>query len=289
MPKRSNPFQRLVTLIHEQLGQACTVRESHMFTDSITGPLREVDIVVEGSVANHPIFLSIECRDHARIADVTWVETMATKHEHLPTSKLVLWSRSGFTKPALLKAKALKIETASQTNAASTDWARLARELKDGKLQFVTPSYTAFMDVDPPDGEPRRLDDVSSSAWYNGDRTLIGTIPALIQFIATDNKAGTALLDNTTVGEKDFHAVLIPPEPWFTDLPEGGLARIRRILISIQTFAENVPITTVSALNEGKVFTLAAAKLEAGTFEALIQESPDGKALFQTNLLPKKT
>jgi hypothetical protein len=260
-----------------------------MFIDSITGALREVDIVVEGSFANHPMFLSIECRDHARIADVTWVEGMAKKHEHLPTSKLVLWSRSGFTKPALLKAKALKIETVSQTDAASTDWARLARELIDGKLQFVTPSYTAFMDIDPPDGEPRRLDDVSNAAWYNEDRTLIGTIPALIQFFATDNKAATALLDNTTVGEKDFHAVLIPPEPWFTDLPEGGLAQIRRIGISVQTFAETVPITTVSALNEGKVFTLVSAKLEAGTFETLIQESPEGRALFQTNLLPKNT
>jgi len=260
-----------------------------MFIDSITGASREVDIVVEGSVTNHPIFLSIECRDHTRIADVTWIEFMAKKHEHLPTSKLVLWSKSGFTKPALLKAKALKIETVSQTNAASTDWARLARELMDGRLQFVTPSYTAFMDVDPLGGEPRRLDDVSKAAWYDGDRTLIGTIPALIQFFATDNKAATALLDNTTVGEKDFHAVLIPPEPWFTDLPEGGLAQIRRIGISVQTFAENVPITTASALNEGKVFTLASAKLDVGTLEALIQESSDGKALFQTKLLTKMT
>ena len=85
MPKRSNPFQRLALLIHERLRPDWNIEESHMFADLIIGESREVDIVAEIIVATYPLFLSIECRDHARPADVLWIEGMAKKHEHLPT------------------------------------------------------------------------------------------------------------------------------------------------------------------------------------------------------------
>ncbi len=259
-----------------------------MFTDLITGGLREVDIVAESTVATYPMFLSIECRDHARPGDVLWIESMAKKHEHLPTSKLVLWSRSGFTKSALMKAQVLKIVTVSQADAVRTHWARLARELIGGQLQHVTPSYTAFIDVDPPVGEPRRLEQAANAVWHNSDGALIGTVPALIQFIANNHETRTMVLDHTTVGKGNFYVELKPPEPWFTDLPEGGRAQIRRIGVSIETFTEKVPLETASAVSESKVLTLASAVLAEGTLEVLVHESPDGNAFFQSKLLLKK-
>jgi hypothetical protein len=147
MPQRSNTFQRWALHVHKQLGEGWKIQESHMFVDLVTGDQREVDIVAQTVWGTYPIFLSIECRDHARPADVLWIEGVAKKHEHLPTSKLVLWSRSGFTKGAALKARALKIETVSQADALGADWARLARELIGGQVQHVIPSYTAFIDV----------------------------------------------------------------------------------------------------------------------------------------------
>ena len=275
-------------LVHERLGQDWKIEESHLFTDLITGESREVDIVAQSTVATYAMFLSIECRDHARPADVLWIEGMAKKHEHLPTSKLVLWSRSGFTKAALLKAQVLKIETISQANAVRTDWARLARELIGGQLQHVTPRYTAFIDVNPPLGEPRRLENVANAAWYNSDGAQIGTVPALIQFIANSHDARTAVMDNTSAGKGNFYVELEPPEPWFTDLPEGGTAQIRRIGVSIQTFTEKVLIETASALSEGKVLTLASATLASGTLEILVHESPGGIASFQSKMILKK-
>lgn len=140
MPQRSNPFQRLALFVHKALEPEWTVAESAMLTDSITGEQREVDIVASKTVAGHKIVLSIECRDHGRPADVQWVESAATKHGHLPTSKLVLWSRSGFTKQALIKAKALKIDTVSQANATSPIWASLARDLVGGYVDYVVPA-----------------------------------------------------------------------------------------------------------------------------------------------------
>ena len=289
MPKRSNPFQRLVTLIHERLEREWKVEESRMLTDLVTGELREVDIVAQSTVASYPIFLSIECRDHARPADVIWIESMAKKHEHLPTSKLVLWCRSGFTKPALKKAQFLKIETVSQADASRTDWARIARDLKGGHLQYVTPSFSAFIDVDSPTGEPRRLDQVASAVWYNSDGVQSGSIPALIQFIVGSAEARTTILDNTSsIGDGNFYAELQPPTPWFVDLPEGTRAQIRRIGLGIETVTEKASLETASALNEGQVLTLASAALNVGTLELLVQESPDGHILFQSKLHPKR-
>lgn len=287
MPKRSNTFQRLALLIHERLGDNWKVEESYMFTDLVTGEKREVDIVAQATVATYPIFLSIECRDHSRPADVLWIEGAAKKHEHLPTSKLVLWSRSGFTKAAVLKASALKIETISQAHAAQADWARLARDLVGGQIQHVTPSYTAFIDVDPPEGKPRRLEQVENAAWYNGDGTQIGTVQALIQFIASDHQIRTTVLDHTTPGTGNFYVEVAPSEPWFTELPEGGKAKIRRIGVSIGTLTEKVLLDTVSAVSGGKILTLAVAKLAAGTFEMLVEEVEDGIASSHSRLLPR--
>ena len=288
MPKRSNTFQRLALLVHERLGEGWKVDESHMFTDLVTREQREVDIVAETIVGTYPIFLSIECRDHSRPADVLWIEGVAKKHEHLPTSKLVLWSRSGFTKAAALKASALKIEAISQAEAVQTDWARLARELVGGQVQHVTPSYTAFIDVNPPEGEPRRLEQVEDAAWYIDDGTRVGTVKALIQFIANNHQTRTVVLDYTSPGSGNFYVELQPPVPWFTDLPEGGRAQIRRIGISIETLTEKVSLDTASAVSDGKVLTLASAKLAAGTLEVLVQESPDGTSSFRSTLLPRK-
>lgn len=288
MPKRSNTFQRLALLVHERIGESWKVDESHMFTDLVTGEQREVDIVAQTMVGAYPIFLSIECRDHARPADVLWIEGVAKKHEHLPTSKLVLWSRNGFTKAAALKAQALKIEAISQAEALQADWARLARELIGGHVKHVTPSYTAFIDVNSQDGEPRRLEQVENSAWYNGDGAQVGTVQALIQFIANSEQTRTVVLDNTSHGQGDFYVELTPPVPWFAHLPEGGQAQIRRIGVSIKTLTEKVALDTASAFSDGKVLTLASAKLAAGNLEMLVQESPDGTSSFRSRLLPKK-
>lgn len=289
MPKRSNTFQRLALLVHQRLGQDWKVEESHMFTDLITGEQREVDIVAQTTVGTYPLFLSIECRDHLRPADVLWIEGIAKKHEHLPTSKLVLWSRSGFTKAATLKARALKIETISQADASQADWAQLARDLIGGHVQHVTPRYTAFIDVDPPEGEPRRLEQVEGAAWHSASGAQVGTVQAFIHLIANDPQFRTVILDNTTPGAGNFYVELTPPEPWFTALPEGGQAKIRRIGVGIDTITENAVLDTASAMTEkgAAVLTLACAKLTAGTLEVLVQESPNGTASVHSTLVKK--
>jgi hypothetical protein len=100
MPARSNDFQRLVFLVKKVLEPTATVTESKSLTDRQTGDAREVDVCIEAEVGGYPMIVSMECVDHGRRADVTWVEQMGAKHSRLPTNALVLASRSGFSKSA---------------------------------------------------------------------------------------------------------------------------------------------------------------------------------------------
>ncbi|MDI9973365.1 restriction endonuclease [Rhodococcus sp. IEGM 1307] len=112
MPQRSNLFQELVAIIHAHISDDATVTESAMVIDRATGKRREVDVYIERDVAGDPVVVSVECRDHKRSPQsVEWVEQMHGKHATLPTHKLILVSKSGFTRQAEAKAAALNIKT----------------------------------------------------------------------------------------------------------------------------------------------------------------------------------
>ena len=113
MPKRSNEFQRLVYLVRVNLAEGAPVTESKMLPDRQTGSEREVDVCIEGTVGGFPVKVCVECIDHARKADVTWVDTMKAKHERLPTNALILASRRGFTAEARKVAVQYGIEAIS--------------------------------------------------------------------------------------------------------------------------------------------------------------------------------
>jgi hypothetical protein len=62
MPKRSNEFQHIVTLIERLLSDRnVQVIESKELQDKITNDAREVDIVIERKEGVHKIIVSVEC------------------------------------------------------------------------------------------------------------------------------------------------------------------------------------------------------------------------------------
>lgn len=259
-----------------------------MLRDSITGEMREVDIVAKATVGSYDLFISVECRDHKRSADVTWVESMAKKHESLPTSKLVLWSRSGFTKAATAKALALKIETVSQANANDASWATIARRLVGGSVQLLSPRFSPFIDVTLPDGTPFRLEDVGAAQIYDRNGKAVQSVPAIIGFMRGSSELGSILLDHAPVGSGDFYAEIKPPVPWFADDPGGNRLPIRRVGVGVSTLVEREPVDTVSAVTEGKVSTLATAQTSTGRFELYVEESTDGTRLIDARHRPRE-
>lgn len=278
MPQRSNPFQRLALLVHKALEPEWAVAESAMLTDSVTGQQREVDIVASKTVAGHEMVLSIECRDHGRAADVQWVEAAATKHAHLPTSKLVLWSRSGFTKQAVTKAAALKIDTVSQANATSPTWARLARDLVGGHVDHVVPSYSAFVDLTLPDETMERFDSVDGWNFFDAGGALVGSVAAFVQTVSHHPDARKTFLDHAPSGQGDFYVELVPPAPWFADHATLGRCKVHRIGLGVTTQRERASLKTASAMQGEKVLTLASATLKSGTLEVVFEETQGNAA-----------
>jgi hypothetical protein len=103
MPKRSTPFQAIVRLVRQHFAQeVVTVTESKMLRDSFLDIDREVDIVIEGAFDGEPMVISVEVIEHRRAATLPWVEQMLRKHRNLPTNRLLLVSKSGFSSNALV-------------------------------------------------------------------------------------------------------------------------------------------------------------------------------------------
>jgi hypothetical protein len=127
-------IQRVVYQLQRQLAATGSVEESGMLADRHSGSLREVDVVVRARVADHDVLVGIECRDHRRKATVEWVEQMAMKHSALPTSKLVLVSRSGFSEQAIAKARQLGVDAYAFDEAAPKDWTAVLGENAQGPL-----------------------------------------------------------------------------------------------------------------------------------------------------------
>jgi hypothetical protein len=124
MPKRTNEFQRLITLIEGQLAPiGATVEESAMLSDACSGQQREVDILIRCPVGQRLMSVAIECRDHRRKADTTWMEQLRGKFESLPIDRLVAVSRCGFSANATARAKLWNIETIALESATKLNWA----------------------------------------------------------------------------------------------------------------------------------------------------------------------
>jgi hypothetical protein len=121
MPKRSNDFQRLIYLVRVNLADGAKVTESKMMRDRLTKRFREVDVVIEGMVGHQPVIVAIECRDHKRVADVTWIDMMKAKHDRLSTHALLLASRMGFTPEAKEVAEKYGIELFSLEEIETAD------------------------------------------------------------------------------------------------------------------------------------------------------------------------
>ena len=181
MPKRSNKFQHLVTLIERLFADSnARVTESKELIDKITGKPREVDIVIEHNDGVRDLVVCVECRGGyaSRPATVEWVERMREKHNSFPTDKLVLVSKSGFTASAKKKAEWLNISALSLKQAQGYDWESVVTKIGEvGIVNFLLPYVTGIKLIFS--GDPiEKLDvndlDLPNSILYDPDGNAVG-------------------------------------------------------------------------------------------------------------------
>jgi hypothetical protein len=234
MPKRYNIFQDLIASIHKQLASSCQIAESEMFIDPSSGQAREVDLVVRSRVAGYEVVISVECTDRRRLASVEWVEQMCCKHRDLPTNKLVLVSKSGYTKTALLKGRSLGAELLSIEAAKRVDWAKYVDRysrlflMAVDILTVVVPVSTTYTADSPYRGIPMKTEFWDSEG----------------KFHATAQEIANAFLNKeqilaATIGKKDITdpsgwEILIPTKPGvLMRLPDGSEYEIDGLKVAL--------------------------------------------------------
>lgn len=208
MPKRSNAFQQVVKLLHDQFSGHAVITESAFLKDVRTGTPREVDIVIEGSIAEYDLVMSIECVDHLRRASVEWVDRMSGKHADLPTNKLVLVSRSGFSTEAQAKAKALGITTLSLGKVASADWSKIAGKLDNMSLELLNSRYETLFAIETSTGFELRPA-YRNTVLFNGNRSTYIPLSLLVDELLKLPEIGAIFLDYMGKEKQEEHTFSI--------------------------------------------------------------------------------
>ncbi len=174
MPKRSNEFQSLIALIEETIApEGVAVTESKEVI-STEGTSREVDVAIEGTVAGHDILIGVECRDHRRKADITWIDQLVGKYQGLPVNKIIAVSKSGFSKNAAEAAKRNNIDTLDISEARNLRWRELVGHPAQPILAHATP-VISFIHV-ATTSDSAEPDNILNVQLYRADGTPIGKL-----------------------------------------------------------------------------------------------------------------
>lgn len=184
-----------------------------MMRDRLTKRFREVDVVIKGKVGSQPVIVAIECRDHKRVADVTWVDMMKAKHERLDTHALLLASRSGFTPEARAVAAKYGIQLFTLEDVENTDMPSLFGS--HGSLWWKTVEITAekasvrVSQVDALDAEI--VATMPDNLLYVRDGSELCQIKELVEKLLKSPQAMDHVLAEGTEEHRWFELVWEPP------------------------------------------------------------------------------
>ena len=176
MPKRSTPFQAIVRHVRQHLlAPGVTVTESKILRDAVLGIGREVDVVIEGTLDGEPVVISMEVRERSRPADLPWVQEMLGKHQDLPTNRLILVSKSGFTKQALVQvaAQAGRVQALTPEFDFGGDQPFVKRVILDN-LSYTTTGCSVLVRLS--DGEEIRVTGQPALDVCGADGVVLGSL-----------------------------------------------------------------------------------------------------------------
>ncbi|MCF7956642.1 MAG: restriction endonuclease, partial [Phycisphaerae bacterium] len=106
MTGSSKQFEKDVWAFANTLSTSAEVLFDHKVMDKDTGSQRQVDVWINAKLGNHiPISILVSCKNYKRKLDITHIESFIAEVHSTSASTGVIYSSSGFTKPALKKAE----------------------------------------------------------------------------------------------------------------------------------------------------------------------------------------
>jgi len=134
-------FEKLVADIEQTLvGKGAVVKSPDRIRDGVTGQLREIDASIRLDVGSTPILITVECRKRRPVQDVTWIEQLATKRDHIGAAKTIAVSATGFSDSATKAAARCGIELRTLEDRIGEEIVQ--RFLSGFKISFLVSDYT---------------------------------------------------------------------------------------------------------------------------------------------------
>ena len=275
MPRRTNQFQRLITLINASLAGHAKVVESAMLTDKATGEQREVDVLITTSASGYEVNIAIEVVAHKRKAGTPWVESMHSKHSSLETDKVILVSESGFSAPALKKARFYGFEAVTIDAALTADWKVAAELTATGFFELTTFNYTCTLVYESEVGTRQQIK-VPSNAVVSSDTTKY-TLDGLVRYALALPEAKNALYPRIrAMNEREFWFRYYKPGGLWDSEINGEKVRIMELRVDLNVDHTNTPVTYSSGKYRSTPFIAGTASSNPNQLQFALVRKPDG-------------
>ncbi|REJ77280.1 MAG: restriction endonuclease [Acidobacteria bacterium] len=191
MPRRrGRALERFVSVIEASLNtyESKNIESPGFVVDRVSGRKREFDVLI--SLSGHPrITIAVECRDRNTKVGSPDVEAFIQKCSDSGIHKAVFVSSSGFSKPALRKAKMRNVQCILLEDVSSFDWlAAPGMVVREKRLAQAEWKFAIAADI-------RRITSFSVLNYKGLDLKPIGLERAVRTFL---NSSEVSLLD---VGE----------------------------------------------------------------------------------------
>lgn len=296
MPRRTNDFQELITLLVQTIGEDRAI-PSAMVRSKVPGVRkREVDIRVQAEVDGLPVYIGIEVSESkSRRKTVEWVERMYGKHEHLSTSKLVLVSSSGFTKDALKLAAYYHIKAITPGEVTPGFVGEIVNNLTSlwlETLNFTAEETTVHFEppIDSPEGPLDHLP-LPPQGWgvsvHRADSTELCTLGHLIDYWLHDLDLSQGELRHTSGKGNQFKIEKTSPladgQPMYLQGGNGvepnSLRRITRVEILGKLDVQGIEMPLKHGHFDGTNYSNGVAVLDDLQFHWAVTEGEDGKRI----------
>ena len=133
MPKRTNDFQELVSLIQKALApKGATVTDSALEPVPGLTERREIDILVESQFGPYRIKVAVEATARSRKLDNVTFGQILSKYAiagGAKVDKVVIVTRQGFAKDVVERAKMLRVDLLTLKEAKEADWSKITPQL----------------------------------------------------------------------------------------------------------------------------------------------------------------
>jgi hypothetical protein len=248
--QKGKDFEKLIAWIQKSVHNKAEIETNKRIRDVDTGNYRQIDITIKLSDGPTEFLGIVEVRDRTSKVGVRYVEEVASKRKSVKADAVFLISKSGFTKPAIMKAENLGIRLLTLEEAKDGNWSSwLACRTFSVVYRKYDKPVVYFFDADTGNSiKPSEkflesfTKDKNSKLVLNKDGEPLVSIPDLISKII--NVYGEKPFEGLSLdGSRIRHKLLFDrefSEPIYIESSDQIITRIGKIGIEADFYLETI-------------------------------------------------